>query len=308
MSEGDKAVQPASHIDCGLPMTPLPPEEGLLLHHLSSNLTEAKTVDMSKCIVNVAFMPRFLAIAEAFDFVRHAALSVSASRFAYGKDKAEYRLLAQKHQLRAVQGLRLSLAQLDKRNADAVLATSILLSWQAADAGSFASFTCGTASIIESVHPWSKRVFLGDVVTNPLAGASNLQVRRGIPVPRPPALRNEEKIHELIRRPLAEVYSKISGHKAAQDSINLLLEVTKNLKNPLARTDLPFRFSILQPGLSQVVWLPILFKEPRVSRWALLILAFWYAAIMSLEPIRYAPVVRTPGTDSLFALFCKHLC
>lgn len=236
---------------------------------------------------------RFLAIAETFDkdFVREAALAVSASRFAYGKDKAHFRMLAQKHERRAVQGLRLSLAQFQKQNSDAILATSILLSWQALDETSFASFTCGTASIIEAMYPWRKQgVFLDDLVTNAFACASNLQVTRGILVPRPPAARNEQMIYDLMKTPLAEVYRNLSGHKAAQESITLLLELAKELKNPRVRTDLHFRFSVLQPGLSQFLWLPTLLKEPDASKWTLLVHAFWYALIMSLEPIRYAPV------------------
>jgi hypothetical protein len=236
---------------------------------------------------------RFLAIAESFDqnFVREAALAVSASRFAYGEDKVIYRLIAQKHERRAVQGLRLSLTQFQKQNSDAILATSILLSWQALDEASFASFTCGTASIIsEAVRFANQGLFLEDLVTNAFACASNLQASQGILVPRPPAYRNEEVIYDLISIPLAELYQKLSGHKAAQDSITLLLEVARKLENPRVRTDLHFRFSVLQPGLSQFLWLPTLLKEPNASKWAVLVPAFWYALIMSLEPIRYAPV------------------
>jgi hypothetical protein len=235
--------------------------------------------------------PRFLTIAFDQDFVRDAALAVSAARFAYGKDKAKYRMLAQKHERRAVQGLRLSLAQFQKQNSDAILATSILLSWQALDERSFASFTCGTASIIEASYPFVKQgLFLDDLVTNAFACASNLQASGGIPVPRPPARRNEERIYDLMRAPLAEIYQNLSFHKAAQRSITLLLKVAINLKNPLVRTDLHHRFSVLQPGLSQFLWLPTLLKEPDTSAWVVLVPAFWYALIMSLEPVRYAPV------------------
>lgn len=236
---------------------------------------------------------RFLAIAESFDqdFVREAALAVSASRFAYGADKAKYRMVAQKHERRAVQGLRLSLTRFQKQNSDAILATSILLSWQALDEASFASFTCGTASIIsEAVHFANQGLFLNDLVTNAFACASNLQANQGILVPRPPAHRDEEVIYNLMKEPLAEVYENLSDHKAARQSITLLLEVAKKLEDPRVRTDLHFRFSVLQPGLSQFLWLPTLLKEKDASMWIILVPAFWYALIMSLQPIRYAPV------------------
>jgi hypothetical protein len=203
----------------------------------------------------------------------------------------KYRMVAQKHERRAVQGLRLSLTQFQKQNSDAILATSILLSWQALDEASFASFTCGTASIIsEAVRFANQGLFLDDLVTNAFACASNLQATQGILVPRPPAHRNEEVIYTLMREPLAELYEHLSGHKAAQQSITLLLEVAMKLENPRVRKDLHFRFSVLQPGLSQFLWLPTLLKESNASKFAILVPAFWYALIMSLEPIRYAPV------------------
>lgn len=57
--EGHQPLLSLMHVDHGLPMRPLPPEEGRLLHHLTSNLTQTKAVEMSKYIVNVAYMPRW---------------------------------------------------------------------------------------------------------------------------------------------------------------------------------------------------------------------------------------------------------
>jgi hypothetical protein len=56
--EDQKALISSSQVDYGLPMICLPPEEGQLLYNLTSNLTQTEAVEMSKYVVNVAYMPR----------------------------------------------------------------------------------------------------------------------------------------------------------------------------------------------------------------------------------------------------------
>lgn len=57
-SDDHRALVSLSWVDAGLPMTRLPPDESRLFHNLSSNLTQTKAVEVSKYIVNVAYMPR----------------------------------------------------------------------------------------------------------------------------------------------------------------------------------------------------------------------------------------------------------
>jgi hypothetical protein len=57
-SDSHRALVSLSWVDLGLPMTRLPPEESRLFHNLSSNLTQTKAVEVSKYVVNVAYMPR----------------------------------------------------------------------------------------------------------------------------------------------------------------------------------------------------------------------------------------------------------
>ena len=58
ISQNQKALISISRVDHGLPMICLPSEEGQLLYNLTSNLTQTEAVEMSKYVVNVAYMPR----------------------------------------------------------------------------------------------------------------------------------------------------------------------------------------------------------------------------------------------------------
>lgn len=58
MSDGHRVLFSLGWVDLGLPVIRLPPEESRLFYNLSSNLTQTKAVEVSKYIVNVAYMPR----------------------------------------------------------------------------------------------------------------------------------------------------------------------------------------------------------------------------------------------------------
>jgi hypothetical protein len=270
----------------GLPLTPLCSEQSYLLHHLASRLIQRETTE--RYTSNIAFMPRFLVIAESFDFVRDAALAVSAQDLAQGRK--DYGAVVQKYQFKAVHGIRKSLVVFSKEIADAVLAASILLSLQAVDEASFASFTCGTASIIESIQDRRNDVFLSDIASNSFSLASNISVNQGIAVPRPNAARNEDKMYAVMSGPLHELSKRLSDVRPAKASAVSLLEICRRLQNPLARTNIGYRFSILNPAMRQLFWLPSLMIRSTAETWILVLMAYWYAMIMSLEPIRYAPV------------------
>lgn len=286
--KGPGAVPLQVAVARGLPLTPLCSEDQFLLHHLATRLVHRGTTHLSKYTSNIAFMPRFLIIAESFDFVRDAALALSAHDLV--QHRQDYGVVAQRYQCKAVHGVRKSLAVFSNEIADAVLAASILLSLQAVDEPSFASFTCGTASVIESIQDCKDDVFLSDIASNAFSGASNVQVRQGIAVPRPNATRTEEKMYQLVKGPLEELRKRVSNVQAAKASVVSLLEICRMLQNPKARTDVKHRFSILNPAMRQILWLPALVTGLPADKWILLLMAYWYGMIMSLEPVRYAPV------------------
>jgi hypothetical protein len=78
-------------------------------------------------------MPKFLSIAAAHPFVMHSILAFSASHLAWISQSNETRNLAFHHASIALKGLHDGITSFTKMNADAVLASSLLLAWQATD-------------------------------------------------------------------------------------------------------------------------------------------------------------------------------
>lgn len=76
---------------------------------------------------------RFLTISLNHDFVMSAILAFSASHLAWLTNNAETDHLAYHHRGVAIKGLHEAISAFSQRNSEAILAASMILSWQAAE-------------------------------------------------------------------------------------------------------------------------------------------------------------------------------
>jgi hypothetical protein len=75
----------------------------------------------------------FLAIALGSEFVMSAILGLSAFHLGSLTRNSDTKQLAFRHKATALQGLQTALGSFSKANCDAILAASVLLSWQATE-------------------------------------------------------------------------------------------------------------------------------------------------------------------------------
>ena len=120
-----------------------------LVHHVATISNEMFSHQTSKLTLWTDMMPkyassvphdalwltsnRFLSIAASHPFVMHSILAFSASHLAWISQSSETRNLAFHHAGIALKGLHENIANFTKINSDAVLASSLLLAWQATD-------------------------------------------------------------------------------------------------------------------------------------------------------------------------------
>jgi hypothetical protein len=78
-------------------------------------------------------MIRFLSIASSYPYVMHALLSFSANHLAWTQSSPETRNLQIHHGSIALRGLHEAIGSFSSANADAILAASLLMLWQATD-------------------------------------------------------------------------------------------------------------------------------------------------------------------------------
>jgi hypothetical protein len=127
------------------------PTDLRLIHHISSIASQMQAVEPSNSAIWTKRVPmyvvlvtslstskglswnRFLRIASRHDFVMHSLLGLSASHLSWLTACPATLQLAYQHRGFAFQGLQESIGNFSKETSDAVLAASILLSWQVTD-------------------------------------------------------------------------------------------------------------------------------------------------------------------------------
>ena len=124
-----------------------------LLYHVSQISNDMIASKSSKLTLWIEYMPRlvaldliclklavlylticrFIGLAASHPFLMHAILGFSATHLAWASQSQETKNLAFQHSGIALSGLQDALGAFSKQNSDAILASSLLLSWQAND-------------------------------------------------------------------------------------------------------------------------------------------------------------------------------
>lgn len=104
-----------------------------LIHHLSAISNDLMLKGTSNLTIWTQKVPKFLSIAASYPYVMHALLSFSANHLAWSRSSNETRNLHIQHGTIALRGLHEAIGNFSHQNADAVLACSLLLLWQATD-------------------------------------------------------------------------------------------------------------------------------------------------------------------------------
>ncbi|KAJ5901674.1 hypothetical protein N7495_002202 [Penicillium taxi] len=128
-----------------------------LVHHIIGLSIDLHRQGLSSCTVWAQKMPNFLVLALSNDFVMSAILAFSAFHLAFLTRDQETRQLAYHYRVTALRGLQTAIGSFSKDNCEAILAASILLSWQATERQSWVSLQQGISTVLESMHPFWKQ-------------------------------------------------------------------------------------------------------------------------------------------------------
>lgn len=122
-------------------------EDLRLIHHVASISWDLNLHDAGNFTIWTGQIPLFLRIGTRYNFVMHALLALSASHIAWLTDCPLVNQMAIEHRGVAMQGLQESIGAFSRENSDAVLAASLLLSWQATEWRSWTQLMHGTSSV-----------------------------------------------------------------------------------------------------------------------------------------------------------------
>ncbi|KAL8738799.1 MAG: hypothetical protein Q9181_000477 [Wetmoreana brouardii] len=104
-----------------------------LTYHLSSIHQDMQRVGLADCTVWVQQLPSILNAADGYAFVMSGVLAFAATHLAWLTNSQETKNLAWHHRGVALKGLHDAIGHFSRENSDAILAASILLSWQTSE-------------------------------------------------------------------------------------------------------------------------------------------------------------------------------
>ncbi|KAK2813783.1 hypothetical protein FQN50_000183 [Emmonsiellopsis sp. PD_5] len=248
-----------------------------LIHHIAGLSIDLHRRGYSNCTVWAQKMPIFLAIALSNDFVMSAILALSASHIAWMTQNQETKNLSYHHRGVALKGLHEAIGAFSRENADAILAASMLLSWQATE-----------WQVLNSMQPWWKEESeLARFMENQRAFRS---ARTPITPTYPGALGQfqDEDLMRLDRvcATLLNIHQRLTHNQEHYQRVTDLLHFVQRLRDDLPIQSPDQAFERLQPLRTWLFWLPpAMLRGGETDLGALAVLSQFFGVALALEPI-----------------------
>ncbi|KIW94264.1 uncharacterized protein Z519_05580 [Cladophialophora bantiana CBS 173.52] len=237
-----------------------------------------------------------------------ALLALSASHLAWQTKNTDTENLAYHHRGVAIKGLHEAIGAFSRENSEAILAASILLSWQATDWRGWASLQQGVSTVLGAMRAWIHESDLVRYLEN-----QRTMVRARTPAT-PTMPHTQTSIpHEDLRRieqittALHNLRLRLSTNEELQEHAGRLVDYLQDLQRDLSTQAPDKAFSRLQPLRDMIFWLP-----PQVLRGtdtdlaALALLSHLYASALAVEPLFPDIGGGYLGSMSLFPLEKLH--
>ncbi|WPH03520.1 Hypothetical protein R9X50_00640000 [Acrodontium crateriforme] len=254
-----------------------------LIHHLSSMSNDLLMKGTSDLTVWTTQLPRFLRIASSYPYVMHALLSFSANHLAWVQSSAETRSMSLHHGSIALRGLHEAIGNFSIENADAVLAASLLLLWQATDYRSWASLRAGIQSVLGAMHSWGHNsVFAEHIVEEDLL-ANAFRTHR-----RKPSMDVTDRASVLtnVAYSLHRLQMTIGGQELESGWVSQLASYIQQLQALEPSLPAEEQFNCLYQLRKWMFWVPVsLLQQQDGHGPALLTIAHFYATALALEPL-----------------------
>ncbi|KAK6083525.1 hypothetical protein SCUP515_01776 [Seiridium cupressi] len=258
-------------------------EELRLIYHLAAICQDLSSIDASGFTLWTRQVPTIMKIGATHRYVMEALLAFSAMHIAFLTDCPMVGNMAYVHRGSALKGLQEAITSFSRETSDAVLAASLVLSWQATDWRSWTQLMQGTSSVIDAMEPWKHESQFGDFI----AESSTFPTAPPSPTPdhKPNQPRKED--FDAFQRTITQL-QKVEAHlKHNKEDTKLIQQLASFLKG--ARKVSPIQsisqqFDRLQPLRTWLFWLPVMcLKQNSGSPSALVVIAHYYTAAILME-------------------------
>ncbi|KAI0439954.1 hypothetical protein F4803DRAFT_564160 [Xylaria telfairii] len=258
-------------------------EELRLIYHVASICHELNAIDANNFTLWTRQIPTILTIGATQRYVMHALLAFSAEHIAFLTSCPLVGNMAYEHRGIALKGLQEAIGTFSRENSDAVLAASLVLSWQATDWRSWTQLMQGTSCVIDAMEPWKHESQFGEFI----AESSTFPTAPPSPQPdRKPNQPHKEDMDAFQRNitQLAKVEAHLKHNKEDPQLIQQLASFLKGARKVSPIQSIEDQFDRLRPLRTWLFWLPVgCLKENGTSPSALLVISHYYTAAMMME-------------------------
>nr|POE85230.1 hypothetical protein CFP56_67387 [Quercus suber] len=226
---------------------------------------------------------RFLSIASTYPYVMHALLAFAANHLTWISSQKETRNLYLHYGSIALRGLHEAIGSFSHANSDAVLASSLLLSWQTTDWRSWSSLRAGIQSVLSTMHSWKHESIFAEYISEDDLFASSLGAHQ-----RRSSVDQAESrmILQSIIGPLQMLQLSLAGQEYELDRVNQLLTYLQQLQTLKFPQTPEQQFNNLYQLRKWLFWAPpALLQRQGGQGSALLTVAHYCAVALAVEPL-----------------------
>jgi hypothetical protein len=258
-------------------------EDLRLIYHVASICDELAAMDANNFTLWTRQIPTIIKIGATNSYVMHALLAFSAMHIAWLTDCPLVGNMSYEHRGVALKGLQEAIGSFSRETSDAVLAASLVLSWQATDWRSWTQLMQGTSSVIDAMEPWKHESQFGDFI----AESSTFPTAPPSPTPdHKPSQPRQEDLDAFTRTltQLQKVEAHLKANKEDTKSIQQLSGFLKAARKVSSSISVSSQFERLRPLRTWLFWLPVQYlKQTGGSPTALVIIAHYYTVALMME-------------------------
>lgn len=258
-----------------------------LVYHLASICSQLDAMDANNFTIWTRQIPTVIGIAARNPFVMHSLLAFAAMHIAYLTGCPLVGNLEYEHRGVALKGLQQAIGSFSRETSDAVLAASLVLSWQATDWRSWTQLMQGTLSVMDAMETWKNESlfvdFINDSRTFPTAPPSPALDHKSS---QPSQEDNDAYQRTLQQLQSVEAYLKHSKQEPLTKSMGLLISFLKGSRKVSLTYSVVQQFDRLRPLRTYLFWLPVEFLQKNgASPNALVAMAQYYMVALFMERV-----------------------
>ncbi|PHH84081.1 hypothetical protein CDD83_2526 [Cordyceps sp. RAO-2017] len=258
-------------------------EDLRLIYHVASLYHQLASIDANNFTLWTRHIPTLLRIGATTPYVMHALLAFSAMHIAFLTDCPLVGSMAFEHRGVALSGLHEAIGSFSRGTSDAILAASLVLSWQATDWRSWTQLMQGTSTVIDAMEPWKHESQFGDFI----AESSTFPTAPPSPGPdhRPSQPREEDiQAYQRTLEQVQRVEAHLKRNKEETTQIQHLVGFLKGARKISPTLSIAAQYERLQPLRTWLFWMPVGYlQNQHGSPNSLVIIAHLYTVALLME-------------------------